>query len=88
VSAEPDHLPQRLWWLLAGLTIAWGFNWTAMKVALGDVSPWTFRTLCLGLGSAVLFLVLRAGGQRLEYRKASGEDWQRWPFSTSPAGTF
>jgi len=36
-----------------------------MKVALGDVSPWTFRTLCLGLGSAVLFLVLRAGGQRL-----------------------
>ena len=65
MSAEPDHLPQRLWWLLAGLTLAWGFNWTAMKVALGDVSPWTFRTLCLGLGSAVLFLVLRAGGQRL-----------------------
>ena len=65
MSAEPDHLPQRLWWLLAGLTLAWGFNWTAMKVALGDVSPWTFRTLCLGLGSGVLFLVLRAGGQRL-----------------------
>src|SRR5207249_12010130 len=69
VSAEPDHLPPRLWWLLAGLTLAWGFNWTAMKVALGDVSPWTFRTLCLGLGSAVLFLVLRAGGQRLEVPK-------------------
>ena len=65
MSAEPDHLPRRLWWLLAGLTFAWGFNWTAMKVALTEVPPWTFRTLCLGFGSAVLFLALRAGGQRL-----------------------
>lgn len=60
-----DHLPRRLWWLLAGLTFAWGFNWTAMKVALSEVSPWTFRVLCLGLGSAVLFFALRMGGQRL-----------------------
>ena len=65
MSAEPDHLPRRLWWLLAGLTFAWGFNWTAMKVALAEVPPWTFRTLCLGFGSAVLFAALRAGGQRL-----------------------
>jgi len=64
VSAEPDHLPQRLWWLLAGLTLAWGFNWTAMKVALADVSPWTFRTLCLAwLGGAVPGVA--PGGQRL-----------------------
>jgi drug/metabolite transporter (DMT)-like permease len=60
-----DHLPQRLWWLLAGLILAWGFNWTAMKVALSEVGPWTFRMLCLGLGSAVLFIVLRAGGERI-----------------------
>lgn len=65
MSAEPDHLPRRLWWLLAALTLAWGFNWTAMKVALTGVPPWTFRTLCLGLGSAVLFLVLKAGGHAL-----------------------
>jgi drug/metabolite transporter (DMT)-like permease len=65
MSADQDHLPRRLWWLLAGLTFAWGFNWTAMKVALGEVPPWTFRTLCLGFGSAVLFLALRVGGQRL-----------------------
>jgi drug/metabolite transporter (DMT)-like permease len=63
--SDQDHLPRRLWWLLAGLTFAWGFNWTAMKVALGEVPPWTFRTLCLGFGSAVLFLALRVGGQRL-----------------------
>jgi len=64
VSREPDHLPRRLWWLLAALTFAWGFNWTAMKVALAEVPPWTFRSLCLGLGSAVLFAVLRLSGQR------------------------
>ena len=65
MSAEPDHLPQRLWWVLASLTLAWGFNWTALKVALSEVPPWTFRSLCLGLGAAVLFSALRAGGQRL-----------------------
>jgi drug/metabolite transporter (DMT)-like permease len=65
VSTEPDHLPARLWWLLAALTFAWGFNWTAMKVALSEIPPWSFRTLCLGLGSAVLFAVLRLGGQPL-----------------------
>jgi drug/metabolite transporter (DMT)-like permease len=65
VSAEPDHLPRRLWWVLAALTLAWGFNWTALKVALSEVPPWTFRSLCLGLGAAVLFAALRAGGQRI-----------------------
>jgi len=64
-EAGHEHLPRRLWWVLAGLTLAWGFNWTAMKVALAEVPPWTFRTLCLGLGAAVLFLALRAGGQPL-----------------------
>lgn len=65
MSAEPDHLPRRLWWVLAALTFAWGFNWTAMKVSLSEVPPWTFRTLCLGAGSAVLFAALRAARQPL-----------------------
>src|SRR5258705_13571813 len=65
LSGEPDHLPRHLWWVLAGLTLAWGFNWTALKVALSEVPPWTFRSLCLGLGSAVLFPALLPGGQRL-----------------------
>src|SRR6185436_9470072 len=60
-----EHLPTRLWWVLAGLTLVWGFNWTAMKVAITDIAPFTFRTLCLGLGSGVLFAFLRASGQPL-----------------------
>jgi drug/metabolite transporter (DMT)-like permease len=31
-----------------------------MKVSLAEVSPWTFRTLCLGGGAAILFAVLRS----------------------------
>lgn len=69
-----EHLPRKLWWLLAGLTIAWGFNWTAMKVALTEVSPWLFRSLCLGGGAAVLFAVLRSSGLRLAVPRA---EWPR-----------
>ena len=65
MKAEPDHLPQRLWWVLGSLTLAWGFNWTALKLALTEVPPWTFRSLCLGFGAGVLFAALRAGGQRI-----------------------
>src|SRR3981081_134669 len=70
---QSEPLPRKRCWLLAGLTLAWGFNWTAMKVALSEVSPWTFRALCLGLGSAVLFIALRAGGQSFAVPKG------QWP---------
>lgn len=69
-----EHLPARLWWVLAGLTLVWGFNWTAMKVAIADIAPFTFRTLCLGLGSGVLFAFLRASGQPLAIPR---DQWKR-----------
>jgi drug/metabolite transporter (DMT)-like permease len=71
---EPDHLPTRLWWLLGALTAAWGFNWTALKLALSEVPPWTFRSICLGAGSLVLFTVLRATGQPLVWPRGQ---WRR-----------
>ena len=51
---DADRLPPRLWWVLAGLTFAWGFNWSAMKIALHEVTPWVFRSLCLGFPLARL----------------------------------
>ncbi len=69
-----EHLPARLWWVLAGLTMVWGFNWTAMKVAIADIAPFTFRTLCLGLGAGVLFAFLRASGQPLAIPR---DQWRR-----------
>src|SRR5258706_10658837 len=71
---QHEHLPARLWWVLAGLTLVWGFNWTAMKVAISDIALFTFRTLCLGLGSGVLFAFLRAGGQPLAIPR---DQWKR-----------
>ena len=64
-EGQQEHLPAPLWWVLVALTLVWGFNWTALKVAVSEVAPFTFRTLCLGAGSAVLFAFLRAGGQPL-----------------------
>ncbi len=69
-----EHLPARLWWVLVGLTLVWGCNWTAMKLAIADVAPFTFRTLCLGLGSGVLFAFLRASGQPLAVPR---DQWKR-----------
>jgi drug/metabolite transporter (DMT)-like permease len=69
-----EQLPRHLWWVLAGITLVWGFNWTAMKVAIAEVAPLTFRTLCLAAGSAVLFAVLKASGQPLGVPRSQ---WRR-----------
>jgi drug/metabolite transporter (DMT)-like permease len=69
-----DHLPARLWSLLGALTLAWGLNWTAMKLALSEVPPWTFRSMCLGLGSAVLFTILHLRGQKIPWPRGQ---WAR-----------
>lgn len=58
-------VPRHLWLILAGLSLVWGFNWTALKVALSELAPLTFRTLCLGAGAGLLFAYLRASRQPL-----------------------
>ena len=72
-GGQQEHLSPRLWWILAGLTLVWGFNWTAMKVALSEVAPLTFRTLCLAAGSGLLFAFLRLSGQPLAVPRS------QWP---------
>jgi drug/metabolite transporter (DMT)-like permease len=73
-SGHPEHLPRSLWWVLIGITLVWGFNWTAMKVAISEVAPFTFRTFCLAAGSGVLFAALRASGQPLAIPR---DQWRR-----------
>lgn len=73
-QGEQEHLSLGLWWVLAGLTLVWGFNWTAMKVALSEVAPFTFRTLCLAAGSGLLFAFLRLSGQPLAVPRS---EWRR-----------
>jgi drug/metabolite transporter (DMT)-like permease len=53
--------------LLATLTITWGFNWPMMKLALQEVPPWTFRTLCLMVGGGALLAITGATGGRVTF---------------------
>ncbi len=69
-AAGHERMPRSLWWTLAGLTFAWGFNWTAMKVALAEFTPWMFRSLCIGLGSLLLFAIARMAGNDLRIPRA------------------
>lgn len=65
-----QQMPRSLWWTLAGLTFAWGFNWTAMKVALAEFTPWIFRSLCITFGSILLFGIAYASGNNLRVAKS------------------
>ncbi|HEY0418199.1 MAG TPA: DMT family transporter [Acetobacteraceae bacterium] len=51
--------------LLATLSLFWGLNWPAMKLALTEIEPWTFRALCVTAGSAGLLTLARLRGRRL-----------------------
>ena len=65
-----QHMPRSLWWTLIGLTFAWGFNWTAMKIALAEFTPWIFRSLCIVFGSMLLFGIAYAAGNNLRVPRA------------------
>ena len=60
-----QSLPAAGFLLLAGITLFWGLNWPFMKITLGEIPVWTFRTICLWVGGAGLLLLARLGGQRL-----------------------
>jgi drug/metabolite transporter (DMT)-like permease len=58
-------VPGRALAALALLTVTWGGNWPAMKLALAEMPPWTFRALCLAAGGVGLLLLARARGLSL-----------------------
>lgn len=51
--------------LVALLAFIWGFNWPSMRAAVLEISPWTFRAVCLIAGTATLFALALAGKGRL-----------------------
>lgn len=72
-TASAHTFPPRLIGLLVGLTLGWGFNWPMMKIALAEMSPMHFRTLCLLFGAVGLFAIARVNG--LPLRIPAGQ----WP---------
>jgi drug/metabolite transporter (DMT)-like permease len=49
-------------WLLVLLAVFWGANWPAMKLAVGELGPWTFRVVCVYVGAAGLFALALVRG--------------------------
>ncbi|MDW8340130.1 MAG: DMT family transporter [Geminicoccaceae bacterium] len=52
--------------LVAAVTVLWGLNWPAMKLAVDQFEPWTFRVVS----------VLGAGTTLLALARISGEPWR------------
>lgn len=63
--AAEAHLPVAGIALVALLALIWGFNWPAMRAAVVEISPWTFRAICLTVASIVLFGISFAGRGRM-----------------------
>jgi drug/metabolite transporter (DMT)-like permease len=51
--------------LLVALAFCWGLSWTAMRVALDEVSPWAMRLIGYSIGSVTLLILLKAQGRSL-----------------------
>lgn len=64
-AVPPGALPRDGLLLLAAITLFWGLNWPAMKLAVAEVPVWTFRTICLVVGGAGLLMIGRLSGQSL-----------------------
>jgi drug/metabolite transporter (DMT)-like permease len=45
--------------LLVLLSFCWGLSWSAMRIALYEVSPWTLRFLGYSIGAATLFGLIK-----------------------------
>ena len=62
-GAQP--LPAVGYLLLASLGLFWGLNWPGMKVALGEITIWWFRSMSVGAGGIGLLLIAAASGMRV-----------------------
>lgn len=51
--------------MLASLGLFWGLNWPGMKIALGELPVWWFRSLSVGAGATGLLLIAAASGLRI-----------------------
>ena len=52
--------------MLVGLiSVCWGLNWPAVKVALTQIPPWTLRSIGFAVGAVLLFAYARMRGESL-----------------------
>ena len=51
--------------LLLALSFCWGLSWTAMRIALDEVSPWSMRLIGYSIGAVTLLILIKAQGRSL-----------------------
>jgi drug/metabolite transporter (DMT)-like permease len=51
--------------LLIGLAFCWGLSWSAMRIALDEVSPWSMRLIGYSIGAVTLLALIKAQGRSL-----------------------
>ena len=71
---ERQGFPASILWVLAALTLGWGFNWPMIKLALSELPVFSFRSICLLGGAAGLYAI--AAYARLPLRVPRGQ-WGR-----------
>jgi drug/metabolite transporter (DMT)-like permease len=71
-TAAPAGAPRAGLALLASITLLWGFNWPVLKIAIGEMPVFTFRSICLVIGMVGMFFVCWMEGRpwRLPRRDA------------------
>ena len=60
-----DRIPRTALILIAAISVLWGLNWPVMKVAVGELSPWTFRAACVTISGLGLMALAAATGERM-----------------------
>ena len=69
-ESRAERLPRQGFLLIVAITLFWGLNWPAMKIAFGEIPVWTFRSLCLVVGGVGLLSIARLGGRSLRVPRA------------------
>ena len=57
--------------LLLALSFCWGLSWSAMRIALDEVSPWSMRLIGYSIGAVTLLILMKAQGRSLRSRPAA-----------------
>jgi drug/metabolite transporter (DMT)-like permease len=55
------------------VTVLWGINWPAMRAAVVELSPWTFRTVCVAVAGIGLLAIAAVGKEPMWPRRTA------WP---------
>jgi drug/metabolite transporter (DMT)-like permease len=55
--------------LIVAVTILWGANWPAMKLAVLEFEPWTFRVVSVLGAGLTLLLLARLSGERIRMER-------------------